>query len=130
MLKDEISEIDMKQLIYEKLNNIQINDALYSLIINNNIPNTSNNNGIFINISLCTRKILIIFYDFIKNIKIDTNNIIENTDVNINNNFYKEQKDDKKNKYNKKKKENDKKNKPIQKIKLTPLQQKIISYSL
>lgn len=111
----------IKNYIYEKLNNKELTCKLEMIIKNNSIPHTSNKNGTFINISVLDRDYLLIIYNYlIHESESESSTYKDEPGINhLEYNILQTEKDNKSitNKHNKN-------------IKLTPLQQKIISYSL
>lgn len=107
-----------KNHIYETLNLSILTDDLLNIIIANNIPHTSNKNGTFINISLLDDSHLKILYGHINSInEKKTNNTINNNhEIQL---IPMEEK----------KKKNIKSNQTYKKLKLSGLEQQIISFS-
>lgn len=62
-----------KLLEYNKENNI--ND-IYKLIIEHNIPNTNNSNGVFVNLTVMNDNHVAVLYEYLNNYKITEDNDI------------------------------------------------------
>ena len=114
---------DLRKFICDNITSLSDNkiNILYNYIKENNISHTENNNGLFINLSLCDDKYIDYFYEIInisdKNKYNNDNNLIEN---NLLNNIS----------YLKNNKKIVEKNKIIQKdIDVNPLEIIILSYS-
>lgn len=106
-----------KKHIYETLNLSILTDDLLNIITTNNIPHTSNANGTFINISLLDEYHLKILEEYMESInKKKTNNDINNHEIQL---IPMEEKKEK----------NIKSNKTYKKLKLSGLEQQIISFS-
>tara|TARA_B100001094_G_scaffold229284_1_gene223902 strand:- start:125 stop:514 length:390 start_codon:yes stop_codon:yes gene_type:complete len=121
-----------EQCIYDKVNlMIQYKDyetinKLYNLAENNNIPRTSNQNGIFINLYAIDDKCIDILYDNVNNYNISKNKSINNIMIETEINNYKQEIINSEDSKPKKKK---KKNKEYKKIRINALEKKIISFS-
>tara|TARA_Y100000817_G_scaffold276071_1_gene237321 strand:- start:419 stop:763 length:345 start_codon:yes stop_codon:yes gene_type:complete len=108
---------DLRKYICDNINNLSDikNNLIYDYIKLNNISHSENKNGLFINLSLCDEKHIDYFYNIFNiNDEID-NNIIDNT---IDNNIKRT-----------KPKKKIIKNIIIKDIILTPLENKILTYS-
>jgi hypothetical protein len=116
-----MDDSSIKNNIYEKLNNKELTSNLEIIIKNNSIPHTTNKNGTFINISVLERDHLLIIYNYLMS-ESESENPIQKDEQgsdHLDYDILKTEEDIK----------------PITKshdknIKLTPLQQKIVSYSL
>ena len=116
-----MNETSVKNDIYEKLNNKELTSKLEDIIENNSIPHTTNKNGTFINISVLEKEHLCAIYEYLMNV-MDHHGIAdkEPVDTNYPRHDFLEPKEDTK----------QSKTLQTQTIKLTALQQKIISFSL
>ena len=90
--KRKIYDKFMKLLEYNKENNI--ND-IYKLIIEHNIPNTNNSNGVFVNLTVMDDNHVAVLYDYLNNYKITEANDIPTYCENIIN-YKNEEKESKK----------------------------------
>jgi len=113
-----MEESSIKNDIYEKLNNTELTEKLELIIKDHSIPHSINNNGTFINISVLEKNILLILNNYLMN---ETKKNTEEDIIEENDTIFDsiEPKED----IIKKKKSN-------KNIKLTSLQQTIISFSL
>lgn len=109
-----------RQIIYEKMNNLELTDNLQTIIIQNNIPHTNNKNGTFLNISLLEEKYLLLLEEYVGNKKYEKKEIHEEDIKIIPKNYKKE---------NKKQKTIEKKQNMKNK-KLSGLESKIVSFSI
>lgn len=113
---------DMKLYIYNNINNISDNKYILikEYIYKNKLKHTLNNNGIFINLSLCDDNNINFFYDII--MKDDINE-------NLNKNFQIEKEEINSNIDNYKNEEEEKEDIIIKNYKLTNIEKQILSYS-
>ena len=75
---DKILEEKIKKEIHLKMDQNELTEDLYHLLCDNNIPHTSNMNGVFVNISLLDEVYLLLLHNYIYNSENDKEDIIEN----------------------------------------------------